>query len=185
VFGAPTNRPWRETDPTSPLNAYGRMKAEGELNVLGAGGRSCVVRVAWLFGDGNDFIVRLLRNRDGGPVRVAIDQIGSPTPIFTLAKRLLALTEHMVSHAAIPPILHLAGSPPVSRANWAATVFEALAHAGQQPPPIIQVPMAELGSVAARPRYSALDCGVAAQLFGGPLDWREQMTWLNTFRRSV
>ena len=39
VFGAATDRPWREEDPVSPINAYGRMKAEGEASALAAGGR--------------------------------------------------------------------------------------------------------------------------------------------------
>jgi dTDP-4-dehydrorhamnose reductase len=60
VFGGETDRPWREDDPVSPVNAYGRMKAEGEARVLDSPARACVVRVAWLFGDRQDFIARLL-----------------------------------------------------------------------------------------------------------------------------
>jgi dTDP-4-dehydrorhamnose reductase len=53
VFGAETNRPWREDDPVSPVNVYGRTKADGERRVLAVHARACVVRVAWLFGDGD------------------------------------------------------------------------------------------------------------------------------------
>ena len=77
VFGAPTQRPWRESDPVSPVNLYGQLKAEAERQVLAAGGNVCIARVAWLFGDGKDFIAHLLRGQDDS-VRIARDQIGSP-----------------------------------------------------------------------------------------------------------
>jgi dTDP-4-dehydrorhamnose reductase len=171
VFGAETLRPWREMDPVSPVNSYGRLKAEGERNVLAAGGRACVVRVAWLFGDGEDFIASLLRGQDA-TVKVSDDQIGSPTPILVLARRLLELARRMSAGEAIPRLLHLAGSPPVSRADWVAAAFEALRRAGRRTPELVRVPMAEFGSAVLRPHYSALDCNLAAELFGEAIDWR-------------
>ncbi len=127
--------------------------------------------MAWLFGDGKDFIARLLRGQ-ADVVRVTHDQIGSPTPIFSVAKRLLELAERMNEGGAIPEILHLAGSPPVSRADWVATAFEALQRAGKRTPKLVRVSMAELGSAIPRPNYSALDCTLAAEVLGGQLDWR-------------
>lgn len=171
VFGAETLRPWRETDPVSPINSYGRLKAEGERNVLAASSRACIARVAWLFGDGEDFIASLL-SRQVETVKVAHDQIGSPTPIFLLARRLLALAERMSAGEAVPRVLHLAGSPPVSRADWVAAAFEALRRAGRTTPELLRVPMAEFGSASPRPSYSALDCSLAAKLFGEAIDWR-------------
>ncbi|MEJ2409948.1 MAG: sugar nucleotide-binding protein [Novosphingobium sp.] len=171
VFGNPTDRPWRETDPVSPINTYGQLKAEGERNVLANGHGVCVGRVAWLFGDGKDFIARLLQNQ-AHAVRVSHDQIGSPTPIFALAKRLLKVAERMNEGEAVPEILHLAGSPPVSRADWVATAFETLQRAGKPVPQLVRVSMAEFGSAILRPNYSALDCRLAAHMFGGHLGWQ-------------
>lgn len=171
VFGAETLRPWRESDPVSPVNSYGRLKAEGERNVLSASDRACIARVAWLFGDGEDFIATLLRG-DTETVRVADDQIGSPTPIVPLAERLLALAGRISAGEATPRTLHIAGSPPVSRADWVAAAFEALHRAGRQTPALLRVPMAEFGGTVRRPHYSALDCSLAAELFGGEIDWR-------------
>lgn len=171
VFGAEARRPWRESDPVSPVNNYGRLKAEGERNVMAASDRACVVRVAWLFGDGEDFIANLLRG-EPETVKVAYDQIGSPTPIFVLAGRLLALADRMGAGEAIPPVLHLAGTPPVSRADWVAAAFDALQHAGRPTPELVRVPMTEFGGATPRPNYSALDCSLAAELFGEAIDWR-------------
>ncbi|KRE02079.1 hypothetical protein ASE63_06795 [Bosea sp. Root381] len=180
VFGEAINRPWRENDPVSPINNYGRLKAEAERNVLAVGEGVCIARVAWLFGDGRDFITHLLR-APGDVAKVACDQIGSPTPIFALARRLLRLAEHMKAGDGIPRILHLAGSPAVSRADWVAAAFQALQKAGRRTPRIERVPMAYFASAAPRPRYSALDCSLAAELFGEELDWRTTMAQPETF----
>lgn len=180
VFGAPAQRPWRETDPVSPVNLYGELKAEAERQVLAAGGDICIARVAWLFGDGKDFIAHLLRGQDDS-VRIARDQIGSPTPIFPLAGRLLDLAGRMATRQPVPCLLHLAGSPAVSRADWVATAFEALRLAGRRTPELVPVPMSDLGSSVVRPHYSALDSGLASELFGGEFDWRAAAMQAETF----
>ena len=180
VFGGTIARPLREDDPVSPVNSYGRLKAEAEQNVLALGTNACIARVAWLFGDGGDFISHLLRAPER-VVRVAHDQTGSPTPIFALAGRLLQLAERMKAGDAVPRILHLAGSPAVSRADWVAAAFQALQRAGRLTPLIERVPMAHFASAAPRPRYSALDSSLAAELFGGELDWRQAVALPETF----
>jgi dTDP-4-dehydrorhamnose reductase len=172
VFGATADRPWRESDVVSPINTYGRTKAEGERRVLEAHPRACVARVAWLFGDGEDFIVHLLSKDEGKSVAVAEDQIGSPTPIFPAARRLLDLARLMIKGNGIPTILHLAGSPPTSRAAWVTYCFEAITRAGGRVPLLQPVLLSTLQSIADRPTFSALDCSLAARLFGTPLNWR-------------
>jgi dTDP-4-dehydrorhamnose reductase len=177
VFGAPTARPWRETDAVSPVNAYGRGKAEGEVRVLAAGPTGHVVRVAWLFGDEQDFIANALRQGRRGPVRVAHDQIGSPTPLRPLVERLLTLCRRLaLADRSIPSRLHLAGSPPVSRADWVASAFAVLRARGIEPPPLVRTPMASFPAAAVRPRFSALDTTLAETLFAGPMDWKASLT---------
>jgi dTDP-4-dehydrorhamnose reductase len=174
VFGEATDRPWREGAPVSPVNVYGRSKAAGETQVLAAGPYGRIVRVAWLFGDDRDFISRMLRvGRREGQAVVADDQVGSPTPIGPLAERLLELCRRLVrGGGAAPRILHLAGSPPVSRADWVAVAFDLLARAGVDTPLLRRVPMASFPSTLTRPNFSALDGSTADVLFGAPLDWR-------------
>lgn len=184
VFGAETTRPWREADPVSPLNNYGRLKAEGERNVLAASDKVCIARVAWLFGDGKDFIANLLRG-DAVTVKVAHDQTGSPTPIFLLAKRLLTLAARMNTGEAVPPMLHLAGSPPVSRADWVAAAFEALQRSGKKTPKLMRVPMADFVGTTPRPNCSALDCNLATEFFGEELNWHISTTQPETFTEQT
>ena len=171
VFGAATDRPWRESDVVSPVNTYGRTKADGERRVLEAHPRACVARVAWLFGDGEDFIVHLL-SKDRSSVAVAEDQIGSPTPIFLAARRLLDLARLMIAGKRVPSILHLAGSPPTSRATWVNYCFEAIRRAGGRVPLLQPALLSTIQSIASRPTFSALDCSLATRVFGAPLDWR-------------
>jgi dTDP-4-dehydrorhamnose reductase len=172
VFGATTDRPWRESDVVSPVNTYGRTKAEGERRVLEAHPRACVARVAWLFGDGEDFIAHLLSKDQGHSVAVAEDQIGSPTPIFSAARRLLDLARLMIAGNRVPPILHLAGSPPISRAAWVSYCFETIRRAGGRAPLLQPVLLSTFQSIAGRPTFSALDCSLAARIFGASIDWR-------------
>ena len=170
VFGAETQRPWRETDPVSPINAYGRSKSEGEARVLEAGGH--VVRVAWLFGDADDFLARILCS-GRQELDVAADQLGSPTPIDEAAAHLLEFARAaMASAPDLPPLLHLAGTPAVSRADWVAVAADALAAQGGLPPRISPRPVGEIRPGLLLPRTSALDSGLAAARFGWRLDWR-------------
>jgi dTDP-4-dehydrorhamnose reductase len=90
-----------------------------------------------------------------------------------LAERILTLCRRLAhSDHGLPPILHMAGSPPVSRADWVESAFTLLAESGNEPPHLRRVPMATFGSTVTRPNFSALDSSGTDALFGSPLDWR-------------
>jgi dTDP-4-dehydrorhamnose reductase len=78
----------------------------------------------------------------------------------------------MIAGNRVPSILHLAGSPPTSRAAWVKYCFEAIRRAGGRVPLLQPALLATFQSIARRPTFSALDCSLAAGLFGAPLDWR-------------
>jgi len=172
VFGAEGHaNPRRETDEPAPLNAYGRSKLEGERRVRAAGGPAVVARTAWLFGFDGDFLDRMAAiARARGKVQVT-EQIGSPTPVAALAKALLALAAALRAGKALPTVLHVAGTPAVTRAAWVEAAFGAdpsLAHA-----PVERVGLeAFAGDPAARPLGTPLDSGLFARLMGASLDWR-------------
>ena len=50
-----TKRSYREDDPTGPVSAYGRSKLAAERVVLAQPG-NLVVRTAWVYGEGRNFI---------------------------------------------------------------------------------------------------------------------------------
>lgn len=121
---------------------------------------------------------------------VAEDQIGSPSPLAPLAARLLRLAAMLVEGRAVPPILHLAGSPPISRADWVAAAFSAFADLGGRPPSLVRARRDAFSDQDARPAFSALDAKLAAAMFGSPLDWTAAMPglavlWLAREAQSV
>ena len=56
VFDGKGTRPYRETDPTGPQGAYGRTKLAGEAFVKEFSSRHFIIRTAWLYGDGKNFV---------------------------------------------------------------------------------------------------------------------------------
>jgi dTDP-4-dehydrorhamnose reductase len=120
VFGG-GQAPYAEGAERCPLQAYGRSKARGEEAVLAAG--AAVARVSWLFGpDGGPYQRWVLGQADGESVEVHVDQRSRPTPLPGLARWLLAAAERL---ADSPRILHPAGGPPATRAEWARAILRA------------------------------------------------------------
>lgn len=92
VFDGNGTRPYRETDPTGPQGAYGRTKLAGELFVKEFSDRHFILRTAWLYGDGKNFVKTMLRlSETNDKVRVVRDQVGSPTSATELAKAVACL----------------------------------------------------------------------------------------------
>ena len=92
VFDGNGSRPYRETDPTGPQGAYGRTKLAGENFVREFCSRHYIVRTAWLYGDGKNFVKTMLRlSETNDKVRVVMDQVGSPTSAGELAKAIAYL----------------------------------------------------------------------------------------------
>ncbi len=86
-----------EDDVPAPISAYGRSKLAGEGLALAANPRTHVVRTAWLYGEGRNFVRTMLSLADRfDEVTVVDDQIGNPTFAGDLARELvrIAHTEH-------------------------------------------------------------------------------------------
>jgi dTDP-4-dehydrorhamnose reductase len=85
-------RPYVETDACAPATAYGRTKLAGERFVRESGARWTILRTAWLYGDGHNFVRTMLRlSETRSALTVVDDQIGSPTSTADLAEAVCAL----------------------------------------------------------------------------------------------
>ena len=97
VFDGNGIRPYREDDITCPNSIYGTSKLMGENFVREFCSKYFIVRTAWLYGDGNNFVRTMLKLADENKeLNVVNDQFGSPTSTVDLAKAIIALmnTEH-------------------------------------------------------------------------------------------
>jgi dTDP-4-dehydrorhamnose reductase len=183
VFAGDAHEPYQELDPTSPVNAYGRTKLEGEQGVQAADPRALVVRTSWVFGPGRNFVAAILeqarKRRTGeaqGPLAVVDDQVGSPTYAGHLADGLVALAElalaagpadaggDALDPAAVPPVhglYHLAGAGSATWWEFARRILDRTGHADLE---IDRMKTASLDLPAARPAFSVLDTRRAAAL---------------------
>ena len=80
VFSGAGNEPWKTEDVLAPLNEYGKSKAAGEKRAREISSKCFIVRTAWLFGDGKNFVRSMLAaGKEKREIKVVGDQVGSPT----------------------------------------------------------------------------------------------------------
>lgn len=151
VFDGTKGAAYVESDPTNPLNVYGRSKAAAEQRVLAAHPAALVVRTSAFFGpwDVHNFVFYALRALSAGQeFTAAADGSISPTYVPDLAYTTLDL---LVDGEA--GLWHLANQGSLTWADlarWAAQL------AGLSPAGVREQPTAELGLPAARPHATVL-----------------------------
>ncbi|MGI5849975.1 MAG: dTDP-4-dehydrorhamnose reductase [Christensenellales bacterium] len=85
-------RPYIESDECDPCTVYGKTKLEGEKFISDFHDKWYILRTAWLYGDGNNFVRTMLKlSGHHDSVRVVNDQIGSPTSTADLAEAICGL----------------------------------------------------------------------------------------------
>jgi dTDP-4-dehydrorhamnose reductase len=149
VFDGASERPYKEEDRPNPLSAYGRTKLAGE-RAAELVRRHLVVRTAWLFGEGANFVAAIRRQLDAGQktLRVVSDQRGCPTFADDVAGALLRLLE-----AERLGVVHVVNA---GDATWCELAFEILRLLGADAE-VVPISTAEAARPAPRPAYSVLD----------------------------
>lgn len=149
VFDGEGTRPYRETDPTGPQGAYGRTKLAGEELVKEFSDRHFILRTAWLYGEGKNFVRTMLRlSETNDKVRVVRDQVGSPTSAAELAKAVAFLlpTENY-------GLFHATCEGDCSWAEFAQEIFRL----AEKKTVVEGITSEEYGAAVKRPAYSILD----------------------------
>lgn len=171
VYDGSGTRPWKPTDPTGPLSAYGRTKLAGDEAVAAAGCPFAIVRTAWVFSEtGGNFVKTMLRlGAERDRLTIVSDQIGGPTPADAIAEALLTMADAFLKGAGRSGVYHFTGAPHVSWADFAREIF---AQAGVSCA-VEDIPSSAYPTPAARPFNSRMDCSDIKQNFGiSEPDWK-------------
>jgi dTDP-4-dehydrorhamnose reductase len=98
VYSGNKGGSYSESDPVSPINAYGHSKAAGEAVTLAASDKNLVVRIASVFGaagssgKGGNFVETIINKaKAGDPLSVVDDIVMSPTYTVDAAQKILEL----------------------------------------------------------------------------------------------
>lgn len=149
VFAGDGEKPYEEFDATNPQGVYGASKLAGEDFVKEFADRYFIIRTAWLYGDGRNFVKTMLRlSETNAKVRVVNDQFGCPTSAKELAKAILYLlpTDNY-------GLFHGTCEGSCSWADFAAEIFRL---AGKDT--VVEgISTEEYGAKVKRPAYSVLD----------------------------
>lgn len=168
VFDGAGDQPWRESDPTAPLNVYGHSKLAGERAVTGHD-RHLVLRTSWVFDTwGRNFLRSILRAAaERERLEIVCDQWGAPTRAALIAD----VTAHLLRRLQpeLAGVYHLAAA---GETNWHGYASLAVAQARQRGMPLKTLPeridavaSSQYPTAAARPRNSRLATGKLRSTF--------------------
>jgi dTDP-4-dehydrorhamnose reductase len=176
VFDGKADRPYREGDPAKPISAYGRTKLAGE-RATELARRHLIVRTAWLFGDGANFVASIRRQLDAGAktLRVVGDQRGCPTYAVDLAEALLRLLE-----GGAQGVVHAVNAGSATWFEFAREIVHQLGSGAE----VVSISTAEAARQAPRPATSVLDTSHLRAILGSDLPpWQDALTrYLGTTR---
>ncbi|TDM00646.1 MAG: dTDP-4-dehydrorhamnose reductase [Flavobacteriaceae bacterium] len=156
VFDGNSAVPYRETDPTDPVNYYGESKLAGENFVLSTWEKSLILRTAWLYSPyGKNFVktmLYLLENKD--QLSVIEDQKGSPTSCLDLALAIMQMIPTALdSQKAKYGIYHFSN---LGETSWFGFTQKIAEFAGFSTP-ILPITTEQYPTPAKRPKFSLLD----------------------------
>lgn len=166
------NPPYRETDPVSPVNAYGEQKVRAEGEILARYPQATICRMPLMFGmatpTATSFMQPFMQTlKEGKELALFTDEFRTPASGKTAAQGLLMVLEKQVQG-----IIHLGGKERVSRYDFGRLLVE-----------VFQLPETGLKScrqqdvkmAAPRPADVSLDSYKAFGLGYQPLSIREEL----------
>ena len=116
------NTPLEETDKLGPKTVYGKTKLEGEKLVMENCDKYFILRTAWLYGKGKNFVKTMINlSKKNKELKVVSDQVGCPTYAKDLAK---AIKEIIDKKSEKYGIYHVTNKGEVSWYEFAKKIFE-------------------------------------------------------------
>jgi dTDP-4-dehydrorhamnose reductase len=190
VFDGTKKTPYVETDPTAPLNVYGRTKLEGEEAIAASGCDHAILRTSWVYAPhGKNFMLTILRlaaTKD--ELRVVDDQRGAPTSSRQLARATLDLLaegdrSRPIGSRSLDRVRSAGGvyhATAAGETTWFGFALEIFDRWSKRPgnvfvmPRVIAIASADYPTPARRPANSVLSNARLAETFGVRLPpWRD------------
>ena len=169
VFDGKLGRAYTEYDAPNPLSVYGKSKYAGEVLARQVNDKLFILRTAWLYGDGPNFVRTMLQlGQEREELQVVDDQHGCPTSTVDLAEaalRILETNRYGTYHAVNSGVTTWYG--------FAKKIFEL---AGNTKVKVTPVTTDQFVRPAPRPAYSPLDTRLLRLALGwGPRSWEEAL----------
>ena len=171
--------PYRETDLTSPLNAYGRTKLAGEEGISACNGKFLILRTSWLFSlrrqNFLNTILNLVSKQDH--LKIVDDQFGTPTWSRTLAHATTKMISQIIKSKnpdSLAGIYHVANQGKASWYGFAKWILKQTISHSPRKILIEPISTANYSSHIVRPRDTRLDTSKIKQTFGLTfITWKE------------
>lgn len=164
VFSGTSCLPYKETDETRPVSAYGRTKLAGEQILQEVCPEAVIIRTAWLYSEfGSNFVKTVLRlGKERDELRFVFDQIGTPTYAGDLAAAVMAVVAADEKGAYAPGIYHYSNEGVCSWFDFTIKILE-IAGIGSR---VFPIETKEYPTKAVRPPYSVLNKSKIKQTYG-------------------
>ena len=157
VFNGNQALPYKESDPVSPLGAYGKTKRSGEMAVINSKIDGIVIRTSWLYSSyGSNFVKTMMRlGSKRESLNVIFDQVGTPTYARDLAQLCLDIlcSKSSASISNSGKIYHFSNEGVASWYDLAHSVME-FSDCNCK---IMPIRTQDYPTLAKRPQYSVLD----------------------------
>ena len=164
VFDGKRDRPYLESDPPNPLNAYGASKLEGEGFVASSAAAHIILRTSWVYGIRGQNFLRTVQRLSNQQDRLSIvdDQVGAPTWSRCIADATAALLagaggDFVGYLRERGGLYHLSCAGQASWCEFARAIIARLPAPEQRATTVDAIASAQYPTPAVRPRYSVLD----------------------------
>ncbi len=176
VYHGTQNRPFKETDTTSPGGIYAATKLEGDERVLAVNPRSIVLRTSWVYSSfGHNFVKTMLRlGKERDQLTVIFDQVGTPTYARDIAIATLNILQKLENTNAEESagIYHFSNEGVTSWYDFAKAIFEI----ENMDCSVLPIETKDYPTPAARPHFSVLNKAKIKTAFGIEIPhWRESL----------
>lgn len=169
------NKPYIESDLSSPINVYGKTKLDGDKAIELSGASYLIFRTSWIYGSkSKNFLRTILRlAKEKTVLRVVDDQIGTPTWCQSIAdatgKIIMQLNDKNDGSLSekvykVSGIYHMTCE---GETNWHMFARAILELTRPDPmPQVIAIPSTQYPTLATRPAYSVLSNSKLHNTFG-------------------